>query len=53
MRRFAILVGALLLPSAALAEVRESSPSGFVIQIGLDVPADPQAAWDALIAPRK
>jgi hypothetical protein len=53
MKRFAIFAGALLMPSAAMGEVRESSPSGFVIQIGLDVPADQQAAWDALIAPRK
>jgi uncharacterized protein YndB with AHSA1/START domain len=54
MKRFAIVIGALLLATApALAEVKESSSSGFVIQLGIDVPATPQAAWDALVTPRK
>ncbi len=53
MKRFAIFVGALLLPSPVLAEVKESSSSGFVIQLGLDVAATPQASWDALVTPRK
>jgi uncharacterized protein YndB with AHSA1/START domain len=52
-RRFAIVIGALLLPAPAMAEVKESSPSGFVIQLGIDVPASPQASWDALVALRK
>lgn len=53
MKRFAIFVGALLLPAPALAEVKETSSSGFVIQLGVDVPASQQATWDALVAPRK
>jgi len=53
MRRFAMFIGALLLPAPAMAEVRESSPSGFVIQLGIDVPANAQAAWEALVTPRK
>lgn len=53
MKRFATLIGALLLTSPAVAEVRESTASGFVIQIGLDLSSSPQAAWDALVAPRK
>ncbi len=54
MKRFAIVIGALLLPAApANAEVKESSSSGFVIQLGIDVPGTPQAAWDALVTPRR
>lgn len=53
MKRFAIVIGALLLPAPAMAEVHDSSSSGFVIQLGVDVPATPQASWDALVSPRK
>jgi uncharacterized protein YndB with AHSA1/START domain len=53
MKRFAIVIGALVLPVPAMAEVKESSASGFVIQLGVDVPAAPQASWDALVMPRK
>jgi Polyketide cyclase / dehydrase and lipid transport len=53
MRRFAMLLGALLLPAPALAEVHETSPSGFVIRLSADVPATPQRAWATLIAPSR
>lgn len=53
MKRFAIVIGALSLPAPASAEVKESSPSGFVIQLGIDVPRDPQQAWAMLVTPRK
>jgi len=53
MKRFAIVIGALLLPSPALAEVKESSASGFVIQLGIDVPASAQQTWAVLVRPRE
>lgn len=53
MKRFAIVIGALLLPSPAMAEVKESSASGFVIQLGIDVPASAQQTWAVLVRPRE
>lgn len=53
MMRFAIVIGALLLSTPAAAKVSESSSSGFVIQLGIDVPADADRTWTELVAPRK
>ncbi|MCB2048934.1 MAG: SRPBCC domain-containing protein [Novosphingobium sp.] len=53
MFRFAIASAALLLTVPAAAEVRESSSSGFVIQLGIDVPASAAQTWQALVTPRK
>lgn len=51
MWRFAIMFGALLLPAPLMAEVRESSASGFLIQLGVDVPVGQEAVWDSLVRP--
>jgi hypothetical protein len=53
MIRFAIVAFALLLAVPATAEVHETSSSGFVIQLGVDVSASSKQSWDALVAPRK
>jgi hypothetical protein len=51
MRRFAILLGLVLMGTSANAEVVSSSETGFVSRLVVDVPASPEEAWKALIAP--
>lgn len=51
--RFAALLGAVLLSAPAVAEVHDSSSSGFVIRHAIDVPASQRTAWQALIAPAR
>lgn len=53
MIRFAMAAGALLLSTPVDAKVAESSSSGFVIQLGIDVPADADRSWAELVTPRK
>jgi hypothetical protein len=52
-KRFACLLVAVLLPAPAVAEVHDSSSSGFVIRHAIDVPASQRTAWSALIAPAR
>lgn len=51
-RALAALVAALALPAApALAEVNRQSEQGFVIRLGADVRAAPEAAWAEMTRP--
>lgn len=54
-RALGLVIAALSLLTAmpVAAEVRESSDSGFVVQLGIDVPAPPAETWSTLIAPAK
>jgi len=52
MIRFALASAALAVSAPAMAKVSENSSSGFVIQLGIDVPADPDRTWAELIVPR-
>jgi uncharacterized protein YndB with AHSA1/START domain len=49
----AIAAICLLAAGPAAAEVRESSDSGFVVQLGIDVPASPADTWTALLTPAR
>lgn len=51
--RMGLPVAGLVLASPLAAEVRDVSESGFTIQLGIDVPAAPAEAWNALLAPSR
>lgn len=51
--RLGLAAAGLVLASPLAAEVREVSDAGFVVQLGIDVPASPAETWSALLAPSR
>ena len=53
MRTAVILAAALLLPSAAIAELKHSAPDGVLIEHRYPLAAAPAIAWQALVHPER
>jgi uncharacterized protein YndB with AHSA1/START domain len=53
MLRVSCAVLALLLPSIAMSEVKQSAPDGAVIEHRFQIAASPDAAWQMLVHPER